>query len=107
MIRIDTLTDGTVAYEQRTELDGAEYLLAFQWNARRDRWALSITGLDGTDILTGQAIPLFTPLNRRAVGGPPGNLIAIPQTDDHAPAGLLDLGARVVLYYIPIAELSA
>jgi hypothetical protein len=50
MIIIDTLTDGTVAYDQRTELDGEEYLLSFRWNERRARWAFSIAGLDGMGI---------------------------------------------------------
>jgi hypothetical protein len=103
MIIIDTLTDGTVAYDQRTELDGEEYLLSFRWNERRARWAFSIAGLDGTGILTGQVVSLFVPLNRRAVGGPAGEFVAQPETDDHSPAGLLDLGARVKLVYLDAA----
>jgi hypothetical protein len=106
MLEIDTLTDGTVAYDQRTELDGEEYLLSFQWNERRARWAFSISGLDGTWILTGQVVSLFVPLNRRAVGGPPGTLLALPETDDHSAPGLLDLGARVKLLYFDAADAS-
>jgi hypothetical protein len=97
---IDTLTDGTQTYEQRTELDGQEYVLAFQWNDRRGLWAFGITGVDGTAHLTGQTVTLLVPLNRRAVGGPPGVFVAQPETDDHTPPGLLDLGARVKLVYL-------
>lgn len=107
MILIPTLTDGTTSYDQRTELDGTEYLLTLQWNPRRDKWALSLNALDGTDILTGQNIALNLPLNRRAVGGPPGVLMCIPAAPaDTAPPGLLDLGTRVELWYFTAADLA-
>ncbi len=107
MIEFDTLTDGQTAYDQRTELDGVEYLLTFRWNARRERWTLSIDGLDGTSILTGQTVSLYVPLNRRAVGGPPGVLLAVPEDASTDPPGLLDLGARVKLQYWTAAEVAA
>lgn len=107
MIQIPTLTDGTVTYEQRTELDGTEYLLSFQWNPRRDKWALSINALDGTDVLTGQNVCLNIPLNRRAVGGPPGVLICLPAAEgDFEPPGLVDFGTRVALWYLNAADLE-
>ncbi len=107
MIQFDTLTDGLTAYDQRVELDGVEYLFTFRWNARRERWTFSIDGLDGTPILTGQTVSLFVPLNRRAVGGPPGAILAVPEDDSRDPPGLLDLGARVKLQYWTAAELAA
>jgi hypothetical protein len=106
MVIFDTLTDGQTAYDQRTELDGVTYLFTFRWNARRERWTFSIDGLDGTPILTGQTVSLFVPLNRRAVGGPPGVMLAIPEDDSTEPPGLLDLGARVKLQYWTAAEVA-
>lgn len=106
MLILDTLTDGLTAYDQRTELDGVTYLFTFRWNTRRERWTFSIDGLDGTPILTGQTVSLFIPLNRRAVGGPPGMLLAVPEDGSTEPPGLLDLGARVRLYYLTAAELA-
>ena len=96
---VDTLTDGTLAYDQRVELDGEEWLLSFQWNSRIDRWFMSITALDGTPVLTGACVSLNIPLNRRAVSGPPGAFVALSESTDDPP-GLLDLGARVRLYYV-------
>ena len=61
---------------------------------------MSIQALDGTFVLTGQTIHLRIPLNRRAVGGPPGLLIALPETGVVDPPGLHDLGAGVKLYYV-------
>lgn len=100
ILQIPTLTDGTQSYTQRTELDGEDYLLSFLYGLRRDRWVMSIQGLDGTFLLTGQTVHLFIPLNRRAVGGPPGVLIALPEVGVVDPPGLHDLGAGVKLYYI-------
>lgn len=97
---VDTLTDGTTSYEQRTELDGEEWLLSFRWNARIDRWFMSISALDGTPVLTGACVSLNIPLNRRAVSGPPGAFVALSETAQEDPPGLLELGARVKLYYI-------
>lgn len=107
MIQIDTLTDGTTAYDQRTELDGEEWLLTFRWNGRLDRWFLSIDALDGTPVLTGAGIGLRLPLNRRAVGGPPGVFFALSETAQDDPPGLLELGARVKLYYLTAEEVAA
>ena len=103
---IDTLTDGTQTYEQRTELDGQEYVLQFQWVERRERWLFGITGVDGTPILTGQTVSLDIPLNRRAVAGPPGIFLAIAESETREPPGLLDLGARVKLHYIAVTDLE-
>lgn len=100
ILEIPTLTDGTQSYLQRTELDGEDYLMSFLYNLRRDRWTMSLQSLDGTFVLTGQTIHLQIPLNRRAVGGPPGVLIALPETGVTEPPGLHDLGANVKLYYL-------
>lgn len=100
ILEIPTLTDGTQSYLQRTELDGDDYLMSFLYNLRRNRWTMSLQSLDGTYVLTGQTIHLNIPLNRRAVGGPPGVLIALPEAGVTEPPGLHDLGAGVKLYYL-------
>lgn len=105
MIQIDTLTDGTTSYDQRIELDGEEWLFSFDWNSRIDRWFFSIDDLSGVPVLTGAAVSLDIPLNRRAVGGPPGILVASSVSGDDPP-GLLELGARVRLYYLEAADLA-
>lgn len=97
---IPTLTDGTQTYDHRAEIEGVEYILTFAWNARRDRWAFSITGLDGVPVLTGQTVSIGVPLNRRAVNGPPGVFMAVTVSADVEPPGLTELGGRVSLLYI-------
>lgn len=103
---VPTLTDGTEAYDQRTQLEGVEYLFAFRYNLRRELWTFSIEALDGTPILTGQTVHVGIPLNRRAVGGPPGMLMAISETDDIESPTLHELGARVKLCYLTADELA-
>ncbi len=107
MLVIPTLTDGTEAYDQRTQLEGVEYLFQFRYNFRRELWTFSIQALDGTDILTGQTVHVGIPLNRRAVGGPPGLFIAVSETDDIESPTFDELGARVKLVYLSAAEVAA
>lgn len=104
---IPTLTDGTEAYDQRTQLEGVEYLLAFRYNLRRELWTISIRALDGRAILTGQSVHVGIVLNRRAVQGPPGVLLAISETGDLGSPQLHELGARVKLCYLTTAEVAA
>lgn len=104
IIEIPTLTDGTTAYDQRIELEGVEWLFSFQWNARVDRWFMSINALDGAPVLAGAGVPVGIRLNRRAVGGPPGDLIAVSETASLEPPGLLELGDRVRLYYVEAVD---
>jgi len=105
-LAIPTFTDGTEAYDQRTQLEGVEYLFQFRYNFRRELWTFSIQALDGTDILTGQTVHVNIPLNRRAVGGPPGLFLAISETDDLESPTLQELGDRVKLCYVTAAEVA-
>jgi hypothetical protein len=103
---LPTLTTGEDAYDQRTQLDGVEYLFSFRYNLRRELWTFSIDALDGRPILTGQTVHVGIPLNRRAVRGPPGLFLAISETDDLASPTLHELGARVKLVYLTAAEVA-
>lgn len=103
---LPTLTDGTEAYDLRTQLEGTDYIFAFRYNLRRELWSFSIEAPDGTPLLTGQSVHVGITLNRRAVGGPPGILIAISETDDLASPGLQELGERVKLCYLTAAEVA-
>lgn len=103
---IPTLTDGTEAYDQRTQLDGVEYLFQLRYNLRRELWTFSIEALDGTPILTGQSVNVGIRLNRRAVGGPPGVLMALSETDDIDSPGLHELGDRVKFCYLTADDVA-
>lgn len=102
---LPTLTDGSEAYDQRVQLEGVDYTFQFRYNLRRELWSFSIVALDGTPLLTGQSVNVGIPLNRRAVGGPPGLLMAISETENINPPSLLELGDRVKLCYLTADEL--
>ena len=103
---LPTLSDGTEAYDRRIQLEGVEYSFEFRFNFRRELWSFTIRALDGTPLLTGQSVHVGIVLNRRAVGGPPGALVAISETDDIDPPGLSELGQRVKLCYVTADELA-
>jgi hypothetical protein len=97
--------DGSTPFaDQRTALDGREYVLAFAWNGREGSWYLSISDESGEPISTVKILP-NTPLFRRVKDArkPPGFLVAL--SGDDTPPTLADLGTRVVLYYYDAAEL--
>jgi hypothetical protein len=105
-VALDTLTDGTENYDLRSQLEGVEYLFLFRYNLRRELWTFSIEALDGTPILTGQTVHVGIRLNRRAVRGPTGVLMAISETDDISSPMLDELGERVKLCYLTAAEVA-
>lgn len=102
---IDTLNDGeTPFYDQRVQLEGAEYEMQFSWNTRADHWYLRVETIDGEELIASRAIVNDVDLFRGCASAnrPPGALIAIPlNRSDNRAAGLKDLGRRVQLIYIP------
>jgi hypothetical protein len=96
---ISNLTDGTPAYRQRARLDGEDWILDFVFNTRTGLWCMGILALDGTVCLRGQGVVCNVPLLRRAVSGPPGQMWAISADGGAEAPGLLELGARVTLFY--------
>lgn len=107
--RIPTSTDPTFpSYTQRTTLDGREYVLGFDWNARDLSWYFSISDEDGAPILVGRKIVLDYPLLDRLVDdrAPPGAIVALDLSGRNEPPQLDDLGTRVILYYYDAASLA-
>jgi hypothetical protein len=97
---LNTLTDGTTAYQIQARLGDEDWLLDFVWNARRVTWAMSLATLAGTPCVTGQPVVCGLPLLARAVGGPAGAMIALSTDGTYDAPGLLELGDRVKLLFI-------
>lgn len=99
---IPTLADGTRYYEQRTQLDGTEYLFRFMWNPRRNRWAFDLTDVDENPIILGQSIVPDLDLLRRSVvpQKPPGLLVCIKTQEELEAPGLETLGNGFILAYL-------
>jgi len=97
-------------YSMRTRLDGKDYILAFAWNEREERWYLTISDSDGNQLLAGLKLVANWPLLARYHADPnvpPGELMVVDQTQDGSPPGLEELGenARCVLCYQEVTNL--
>lgn len=90
--------------EQRSTLDGSDYVLTFQWSAREGSWYLSVADESNDPIASGLKIVPNVPLGRRVrdVRWPPGWIVALSENDE--PPLFDELGGRVVLYYYDEAE---
>lgn len=94
-------------YSFSIELDGATFQLSFEWNDRDAGWYFSIADTNGVPLLSGRRIVLNYPLINiyRDARLPAGTFMALDSTGTGTEAGLSDLGARVKLFYIPVADL--
>lgn len=109
ILEIPTRTDGTPHYEQRTALEGVDYLFTFRFGERRGGWVFDLETLEGVTILSGQLVICLQDMLRRCAmpERPPGQLWAmnVSEPDEggtNALPGLFDLGGpdgRCRLYY--------
>lgn len=109
MLVVPCTPNGTACWTQRTTLDGASFVLKFDWYQRDTHWRLSISDADGVPIRTGLVLVTGVRLLKHLVDPrrPRGDLAIIDTTGalDLDP-GFSDLGARFKLYYITAAELG-
>lgn len=95
-------------YSQTTGLEGRDYLLSFQWNARTGRWAMDIATESGAIIREGIVLVAGVSLLRKVADErAPAGILAIRSVDG-APPGLLDFhpGGRCTLVYWTAAEVA-
>ncbi len=95
-------------YEQRTALDGTDYIFSFQWNQREGRWYLDLLSENRAALVCGLKLEPNQNLLRVPVGVglPPGwlaildfqSLGSATPRDARAP-GFEELGRRVKLVY--------
>lgn len=90
--------------QQKTRLDGRDYILRLAYNERLDRWFLSIFDDQEEPLVMGIRLVANWPLLRHYHWDervPPGELMAMSLTTDVTPPGFADLGEgrRVELTY--------
>jgi hypothetical protein len=99
-------------YQQRTRIEGRDYVLNFAFNEREARWYLTIADEAGSPIATG--IKLVA--NRRLLRPyryddrcPPGELVVSDISGDGSPPTQLEIGEgkRCELLYWTAAEVAA
>lgn len=99
-------------YQQRTRLEGRDYVLSFAFNEREQRWYLTLADEAESPIATGIKLvanwPLLRPY-RYDPRTPLGELTVSDISGDSSPPTLLELGEgkRCELLYWTAAELAA
>lgn len=93
------------------QLDGTTYGFELRWNTRAQGWFLSVLDAQGNLLLAGRRLVIgwgltgrFRLRDKRL---PPGDVMAIDTSGQGKEAGLDDLGTRVVVTYVELAELQA
>jgi hypothetical protein len=105
-MKVIPIVPGPARFEQRTILDGREYLLSFDWNSRAARWSISLADAAGAPIVSGLRVVAGMPLLRllKDTRSPPGELLVIDREDLGDP-GKKELGARCFLVYLEAVDL--
>ncbi len=99
--------------DSATDLDEVEYLLRVKYSQREDRYYVSLYLNDGTPVLLGLKVVCNVGLFRSysLPNLPPGDLLAVSNTNDTSPPKLGELGltsdqTRVQLLYYTKADLD-
>jgi hypothetical protein len=90
-------------YNFEVELSGVVFRLRFKFNSRSGFWYMSVENPQGDLLRTGIKVVNSWPLLVRWVdvlNSPQGDVLAFPTGPSSEPAGLNELGTRVVLNYI-------
>jgi hypothetical protein len=86
----------------RVRLDGAAYVLRFQWNQREATWTLDLYDADSVAIVTGLVLVPSWPLLSLVTDArrPPGELVVWQPDKSQAAPTLASLGSTSkILYY--------
>lgn len=90
-----------------TELSGTAFTFEFRWNRRDSGWYVHLGDAEGNPLAQGVRVVLGLPLfGGPKPGFPAGAVVARDLTGQDVDATQDDLGQRVVLYFIPAAELA-
>lgn len=102
MTRLIRISGKTSKFQQVVPLDGEQFTFRFRWNARTERWFLTIRDASGTDLVTGRKLVANVPfaVHETVAGMPPGDIWVLDTTGAGTDPGLRDLGDRVIMMYV-------
>lgn len=108
MITLPTRTD-VARYSQRVELSGTKFLFDFEWNDRDQHWFFDVSTDAEVKLLSGIKVVVGASLISRYRDErlPAGVLEAIDTSGKQVDPAFADLGDRVVLVFVPVAELDS
>jgi len=106
MATIIPLTPGDPNQRFGITLDDEPYVLRVRWNTRDDAWYLDAWERDGTTRIA-VSIKLVMGIRLGITYNHPlflAGLFLVPLTDDGSDPGLADLGRRVLLVHLTVAD---
>ena len=105
---LPTVTD-RARYSIEVELDKVFFKLDFEWVERSGHWYFSVSDATGKALVSGQRVVVGTPLlaRFRNQAMPAGMLIAVDTSSGNVDPGFADLGDRVKLFYLEVADIPA
>lgn len=109
MALILDITPGEPYFSLDVELDGSTFTLEFRWNARTPGWHVTLSTIEGDELVSQRCLPLGRNLWFRNADPrlPPGSLIIFDTSGSGVEPTVDDLGARCQVYYITASETAA
>lgn len=100
------LPGGASNFERVVTLDGVDYVLHVLWNDRVESWFMSISDINGVELIGARKLVTDVPLITHATveGRPAGDLWLIDLSGQGVDPGLRDLDHRVRLMYVDEAN---
>jgi len=107
MIRIPFNSDFS-SFRERIALDGVPYILSFKWNGRGGYWSMSISSVDGVEILSSiKLVPDYELISQYVAADiPPGMIVVHDSSGNKDMIGRDDVNVRAILAYITEAEVE-
>ena len=95
------VTPDEPAFKIRTTLEGRDFVLAFNFNGRMNRWTIGFYDANETPIAIGIPMNIDSSLLRLYVQSelPPGELILFDTSERHIECGRDELGKRCEVLY--------
>lgn len=95
------VTSDEASYKILCDLDGASYVLRFDWNGRSQRWVMGVYDAEENPLAVGLVLNVNYPLiGPYQIGGlPPGEMILFDTSEKKQECGRNDLGNRCELIY--------
>lgn len=109
VVALPILNDGTPHYEFECELEGVTYSFDLAWNDRDGAWYMQI-GDGNQNLLCGSlrvVLGKFFTIRYRNAALFPGQLLCVDTSGQNTDPGLLDLGARVQIWYYDSASVAS
>ncbi len=109
MLVLDTVSPESFYYEEQVPLEGSIYSVTLYWNSRASAWFFDLDDPNGDPVVYGLRVTTGRNLLAQSVSStqPPGVFYVFDTSGSDTDPGQNDLGTRVLLVYVPAADVAA